>query len=136
MIKYVTLSSYHNISYLVYKSNKDIKAETSSYSKLAYVFFLQLDRLKHISHVELEHSSWLPMTYGFKQFVNSIVFKYFKKQRNALIIWTKSLMSAQRAVFNWEVVFKNWNVHFARLILVNILGLILVQHLWLTFIKY
>ena len=43
-------------------------------------FFLQLDKLNYISHEEFERLSWLPMTYTFKQFVNSIVFKYFYEQ--------------------------------------------------------
>ena len=43
-------------------------------------FCLYLDKLKHISHEEFEHLNWLPMTYRFKQSVNSVVFKYFNEQ--------------------------------------------------------
>ena len=35
-------------------------------------FFLQLDKLKHISHQEFESLNWLPVTYTFKQCINSI----------------------------------------------------------------
>ena len=40
-------------------------------------FCLQLDKLKHISHEEFERLNWLPVTYRFKQCVNTIAFKYF-----------------------------------------------------------
>ena len=43
-------------------------------------FFLQLNKSKHISHEEFERLNWLPLTYRFKQCVNSIVFKYFNEQ--------------------------------------------------------
>ena len=43
-------------------------------------FCLQLDKLKHISHEEFECLNWLPVTYRFKQCVNTIVFKYFNEQ--------------------------------------------------------
>ena len=43
-------------------------------------FYLLLDKLKHISHEEFELSNWLTVTYAFKQCVNAIVSKYFKKQ--------------------------------------------------------
>ena len=43
-------------------------------------FCLQLDKLKHISHEEFERLNWLPVTYRFKQCVNTIVFKYFNEQ--------------------------------------------------------
>ena len=36
--------------------------------------------LKHLSHEEFECLNWLPVTYKFKQCVNSIVFKYFNEQ--------------------------------------------------------
>ena len=42
-------------------------------------FCSQLDKLKHISHEEFERLNWLPVTYRFKQCVNSIVFKYFNE---------------------------------------------------------
>ena len=46
-----------------------------------YAFFLQLDKLKQIlSHEEFERLNWLPVTYGFKQCVYTIVFKYFNEQ--------------------------------------------------------
>ena len=28
-------------------------------------FCLQLDKLKHISHEELEHLNWIPVTYSY-----------------------------------------------------------------------
>ena len=43
-------------------------------------FCLQLDELKYISHEEFECLNWLPVTYRFKQCVNTIVFKYFNEQ--------------------------------------------------------
>ena len=43
-------------------------------------FCLRLDKLKHISHEEFERLNWLPVTHRFKQFVISIVFKYFNEQ--------------------------------------------------------
>ena len=43
-------------------------------------FCLQLDKLKHISHEEFERLNWLPVTYRFKQCVNTIAFKYFNEQ--------------------------------------------------------
>ena len=43
-------------------------------------FCLQLDKLKHISHEEFDCLNWLPVTYRFKQCVNTIVFKYFNEQ--------------------------------------------------------
>ena len=43
-------------------------------------FCLQLDKLKIISHKEFERLNWLPVTYRFKQCVNSIIFKYFGEQ--------------------------------------------------------
>ena len=41
---------------------------------------LQSDKLKHISYEEFEHLNWLPVTYRFKQCVNTITFKYFNEQ--------------------------------------------------------
>ena len=43
-------------------------------------FCLQLHKLKHISHEEFEHLNWLPVTYRFKECVNSMFFKYFSEQ--------------------------------------------------------
>ena len=43
-------------------------------------FCLQLDKLKPISHEELEHFNWLSVTYGFKQCVSSFAFNYFNEQ--------------------------------------------------------
>ena len=40
-------------------------------------FCLQLDKLKHISHEELERLNWLPVTYRFKQCVNAIAYKAY-----------------------------------------------------------
>ena len=41
-------------------------------------FCLQLDKLKYISHEELERINWLPVTYRFK--LNSMVFMNFNEQ--------------------------------------------------------
>ena len=43
-------------------------------------FWLQSEKLKHISHEKFEHLNWLPVTYRFKQCVNTIIFKYFNEQ--------------------------------------------------------
>ena len=43
-------------------------------------FCLQLDKLKHMSHEKFERLTWLPVTYRFKQCVNSMVFNYFDGQ--------------------------------------------------------
>ena len=43
-------------------------------------FCLRLDKLKHISHEEFERLNWLPVSYRFKQCVNSMVSKYFNEQ--------------------------------------------------------
>ena len=43
-------------------------------------FGLQLDKLKHISHAEFEGLNQLPVTYRFKQCVNTITFRYFNEQ--------------------------------------------------------
>ena len=43
-------------------------------------FCWQLDKLKHVSHEELERLNWLPVTDRFKECVNSMVFKYFNEQ--------------------------------------------------------
>ena len=58
---------------LVSKSNKETKTQSSNYSKQVYT----LDTLKHVSHGEFERLNWLPVTYRFKQCVNTIAFKYF-----------------------------------------------------------
>ena len=44
-------------------------------------FCLQLDKLRHISHEEFDRLKCLPVSYRFKQYVNSTVFKYFSEQR-------------------------------------------------------
>ena len=41
---------------------------------------LQLNKLKHISHEEFERLNWLPVSYRFKQCVNSMVSKYFNER--------------------------------------------------------
>ena len=43
-------------------------------------FCSKLDKLKHISYEDFERLNWLPVTYRFKQCVNTIVFKYFNEQ--------------------------------------------------------
>ena len=40
-------------------------------------FCLQLNKLKPISHGKFEQLIWLPVTYRFKQCVNSTLFRYF-----------------------------------------------------------
>ena len=39
-------------------------------------FYLQLDKITHISHEECETLNWLPLTERFNLWINSIVFKY------------------------------------------------------------
>ena len=43
-------------------------------------FCLQLDKLKHIPNDEFERLNWIPVTYRFKQCVNTIFLKYFNEQ--------------------------------------------------------
>ena len=43
-------------------------------------FYLQLDKMTHISHKEFETLNWLPVTERFKQCINSIAFKYVNDQ--------------------------------------------------------
>ena len=43
-------------------------------------FCSKSDKLKHISYEDFERLNWLPVTYRFKQCVNTIIFKYFNKQ--------------------------------------------------------
>ena len=67
-------------------------------------FCLQLDKLNQISHEEFDCLNWLPVTYRFKQSVNSVVFNYFNEQYpnylNEVFDVTKEV------IFNYEVVFK------------------------------
>ena len=59
---------------------KKLKHRIQTTQNKSMRFCLQLDELKHISHEEFECLNWLPVTYRFKQFVNTIVFKYFNEQ--------------------------------------------------------
>ena len=59
---------------------KKLKQRLQTTQNKCMHFCLQLDKLKHISHEEFEHLNWLPVTYRFKQCVNTIVFKYFNEQ--------------------------------------------------------
>ena len=59
---------------------KKIKHRIQTTQNKCIRFCFQLGNLKHISHEEFERLNWWPMTYRFKQFVNSIVFKYFNEQ--------------------------------------------------------
>ena len=43
-------------------------------------FWLQLDKMTHISHKELKILNWLRVTERFNQCINSIVFKYANNQ--------------------------------------------------------
>ena len=43
-------------------------------------FYLQLDKMTHMSHKEFEILNWLPVTERFNQCINSIVFKYVNNQ--------------------------------------------------------
>ena len=84
---------------------------------------LRLDKLKLLSQEEFKSLNWLPVTYRFKQCVNSIFFKYFNEEcpnclNNVFDVAPEN---------NLRVVFKNYNVHFVRLIPVNLLFHILVQ---------
>ena len=44
-------------------------------------YCLQLDKMTYISKNKFETLNWLPVKYRFIQSINSIVFKYFTKQR-------------------------------------------------------
>ena len=65
---------------LISKSNKELKYRIQTTQNNCMRFCLQLDKLKHISHVEFERLNWLPMTCRFKQWANSLVFNYFNEQ--------------------------------------------------------
>ena len=43
-------------------------------------FFLQLDKMTHVSHKEFKTLKWLPVTERFNQCINSIAFKYVNDQ--------------------------------------------------------
>ena len=78
-------------------------------------FCLQLDKLKHISHEEFERLNWLPMTYRFKQCVNSMVFKYFNE------LFPKYLNEVFDVVTESNFQLRSSNVHFERLERSNLL---------------
>ena len=59
---------------------KKLKHRVQTTQNKCMRFCLQLDKLKHISHEEIERLNWLPVTYRFKQCVNTIAFKYFNEQ--------------------------------------------------------
>ena len=70
---YVCSAWYSNLT-------KKIKHRIQTPQNKCIRFCLQLGNLKPISLEEFEHFNWLPVTYKFKQSVNSIVFKYFLEQ--------------------------------------------------------
>ena len=59
---------------------KKLKHRIQTTQNKCMCFCLQLDKLKHISHEEFERLNWLPVSYRFKQCVNSMVSKYFNEQ--------------------------------------------------------
>ena len=86
-------------------------------------FCLQSDKLKYISHWVCEHSNWLPVAYEFKQYSNSIVFKYFNYQCPSYIHQISNV-SAELLKFIWVQLKhsfqkkkkkKKRNVYFVRL---------------------
>ena len=78
-------------------------------------FCLQLDKLKHISHEEFERLNWLPMTYRFKQFVISMVFKYFNE------LFPKYLNEVFDVATESNFQLRSSNVHFESLERSNLL---------------
>ena len=76
-------------------------------------FCLQLDELKHMSHEEFEHLNWLPMTYRFKQCVNSMVFKYFNE------LFHNYLHEVFDVVAESNFKLRSSNVHFESLVTVQ-----------------
>ena len=58
---------------------KKLKYRIETTQSKCMCFCLQLDKLKHIYYEEFECLNWLPVTYRFKQCVNTIVFKYFNE---------------------------------------------------------
>ena len=91
-----------------------------------YVFLLAVrDKLKRISHEEFEHLNWLPLTYMFNQYVTAIVFKYFNDQCPNYLKEVFDVATERN--FQLRGSFQKLkNVHFVRLITVNLLCLILV----------
>ena len=98
---------------------------------------LRLDKLKSLSQEEFKSLNWLPVTYRFKQCVNSIVLSIsiilYKKKNLKKKKFNEECPNYLNNVFdvapenNLRVVFKNYNVHFVRLMPVNLLFHILVQ---------
>ena len=83
-------------------------------------FFLQSHKLNRISHEEFERLNWLPVTYRFKQCVNSTVFKYFNEQCPNYL--NKVFVVATEINFQLRGSFQK---------LVNLLCHILVQLSWI-----
>ena len=59
---------------------KKLKNKIQTAQNKCMRFWLLLDKLKHVSHEEFERLNWLPVTYRFKQNVNSIVFNCFNEK--------------------------------------------------------
>ena len=59
---------------------KKLKHRIQTAQNKCMCFCLQLDKLKHKSHEEFERWNWLPVTYRFKQCINTIAYKYFNEQ--------------------------------------------------------
>ena len=53
---------------------KKLKNRVQTSQNRCMRFWLQLDKMTHISHKELETLNWLPVTERFNQCINSIVF--------------------------------------------------------------
>ena len=70
---FASSSCYQNIT-------KKLKGRLQTTQNRCMRFCLQLDKWKQISHEEFEHLNCLPVTYRFRQCVNSIVFNYFNEQ--------------------------------------------------------
>ena len=55
---------------------KKLKNRIQSSQNKCFCFYLQLDKVTHISHKEFQILNWLPVTERFNQCIKSIVYKY------------------------------------------------------------
>ena len=61
-------------------ATKKLKNRIQTCQNKCIRFYLQLDKITHISHKEFETMNWLPVTERFNQCINLIVFKYVNDQ--------------------------------------------------------
>ena len=70
---YICSACYPNLT-------KNLKNRTQTSQNKCIRFCLQLDKMTHMSHKELETLNWLPVAERFNQCINSVVFKYVNNQ--------------------------------------------------------